>query len=211
VGKIIGVQPPAKHLAGKEPEQVRQGEYSLFSIGLKERPVAKVFFRPEESHGRSGIACILTPLGKWNSYISDYLLWLGLQEHSISNFHMNGFAAIKTGGVNFYLFTREKPADRQRFKRSLAKPFLLTVDSDAKLGGKIVKGCERSDEIRTGGKPSGYSLGKKLMKDISALLHGDAQFFRYFRIMGSLPGFHHTLHNEMKGFIQVTNVHGLTS
>jgi hypothetical protein len=124
---------------------------------------------------------------------------------------MNGFAAIKTGGVNFYLFTREKPADRQRFKRSLAKPFLLTVDSDAKLGRLIVKRRERSDEIRTWSKPSWDSLRKKLMKDLSAFLHGDAQFFRYFRIVGSLPGFHHTPHNEMKSFIQVTDVHGLSS
>ena len=119
---------------------------------------------------------------------------------------MNGFATIKTGGVNFYLFTREKPADRQRFESSLAKPFLLAVDSDAKLGRLIVKWRERSDEIRTGGKPSGDSLGEKIMKDLPALLHGDAQFFRYFCIVWRLPGLNHVFHNEMKGFIQFTEV-----
>jgi hypothetical protein len=148
----------------------------------------------------------LTPLGKWNSYVSNYLLRISLQYDTITDIYANRLPAIQAGCIDLNRFPRKKPADRQRFKRSLAKPFLLTFDSNAKLGGKIVKRRERSDEIRTGGKPSGDSPGKKLMKDLPALLHGDAQFFRYFCIMWRLPGLNHALHNEMKGFIQFTEV-----
>jgi hypothetical protein len=204
MGKIVRIQSPAKHFAGKEFEQVRQWKYSLFSIGLEERPVVKVFFRPEESHGRSGIAGVAAPLRKRNGHIGNHFLRIGLQYHPIANFYMDRFTAIQTGRVYLYCFTRKKPADRQRFEGSLAEPFLLTVDGDAKLGGLIVEGRKGSNEIRVGGQPPWNSWREKFMQYLSTLFHGNPQFFRYFRIMGRLSACHHTLHNEVKSLIQCT-------
>ena len=47
----------------------------------------------------------------------------------------DGFPAIQTHGIDSYRLTGKEPADRQRFERSLAEPFLLSVDRDPVLGG----------------------------------------------------------------------------
>jgi len=70
LGKVIRVQAPAKKLAGKELDQIRQWDDAIFGGGIKEGPVMKVFFRPEEVHGASGITDFLVPVPKWNGNVS---------------------------------------------------------------------------------------------------------------------------------------------
>lgn len=51
-------------------------------------------------------------------------------------------AAIETGGIYPYRFTRKDPADRQGFEASLGEPSLVSVDGDAVLRGEVVEGRE---------------------------------------------------------------------
>lgn len=95
----------------------------------------------------------MEPLGERNGHISDQTLGISLLYDPIADLDLDRLTAIQAGGIDLNRFPRKKPADRQRLKRSLAKPFLLTVDSNSELRGEIVKRCERSDEIRIGKKP----------------------------------------------------------
>jgi len=95
----------------------------------------------------------MEPLGERNGHISDQTLGISLLYDPIADLDPDRLTAIQAGGIDLNRFPRKKPADRQRLKRSLAKPFLLTVDSDSELRGEIVKRCEGSDEIRIGKKP----------------------------------------------------------
>jgi len=54
-------------------------------------------------------------------------------------------AAKKNPFLNLHCFTWEKPADRQRFEPSLAKPLLLTIYSDVVLGGEVTEWRKRAD------------------------------------------------------------------
>jgi len=63
-----------------------------------------------------------------------------IQDFSVPYLHSCRLPAIQAWGVNSDCFPGKKPADRQRFECSLAKPLLLTVDGDAKLSWKVVKG-----------------------------------------------------------------------
>jgi len=78
LGKVIRVQAPAKKLAGKELDQVRQWNDAIFGGGIKADPVTKVFFRPEEVHGASGIADVFVPIPKWNGHVSHDAFRLGI-------------------------------------------------------------------------------------------------------------------------------------
>jgi hypothetical protein len=69
----------------------------------------------------------------------------GLFDFTIAHFNRDLFTAIEAWGFDTHLFSWEKPADRQRFKGSLSKPFLLAVNRDPKLGGLIVERSEGSD------------------------------------------------------------------
>ena len=74
--------------------------------------------------------------------MADHSFRIGLFDDAVAHFNGDGFSAIETRGFDTDLFPRKQPADRQRFKRSLRKPFLLAVNRDAELGGLIVKGSE---------------------------------------------------------------------
>ncbi len=54
---------------------------------------------------------------------------------SISNFYGHGEPAVQTWAIDANRFSWKKPADRQRFKASLAEPLLLTVHSNPVLSG----------------------------------------------------------------------------
>jgi hypothetical protein len=93
-----------------------------------------VFFRPEEVHGTSGTGKVLEPFPEGDSHIPDYVLGICAQNDSIADLHLDGFSAIEARGIDSNRFPGKEPADRQRFKSSLAKPFLLTIDSNTVLG-----------------------------------------------------------------------------
>ena len=59
----------------------------------------------------------------------------------------DGLPAVEAHGIDSYRLTGKEPADRQRFERSLAEPFLLSVDSQPVLGRKIVEGSEGYDGV----------------------------------------------------------------
>lgn len=71
--------------------------------------------------------------------MADDAFRIGLFDNTVAHFNGDRFSAIEAGGVDTHLLPGEKPADRQRFKSSLSKPFLLTVNCDPELGGQIVK------------------------------------------------------------------------
>jgi hypothetical protein len=115
-------------------------------------------FRPEAIHGASGETRIFHPFPERHGDVSHKTRRvLLIQDLTILKYDLEGFTAIETGETDGYFLAREKPADRQRFKGSLAEPFLLPLDGDAVLGGEIVKRGEGDDLVGSGGKPAGYS------------------------------------------------------
>ena len=71
--------------------------------------------------------------------MADDTFRIGFFDYPVAHVNGDRFTAIKAWGVDAHLFPGEKPADRQRFKRSLGKPFLLAVNRDAELSGLIVE------------------------------------------------------------------------
>jgi hypothetical protein len=53
-----------------------------------------------------------------------------------------GLATIEAHRIDPYRLPRKEPADRQRFKRSLAEPFLHTVNCQTVMRREIVEGGE---------------------------------------------------------------------
>jgi hypothetical protein len=171
-----------------------------------------MLLRPEEVHGASGIGNILEPLPEGHSYIPDHTSRFSLQNNSVPDLHADGLSAVETRRIDLNRLSRKKPADRQRFKSSLAEPLLLAIDGDAILGGEIVEGSKRSDEIRIWKKPSRDPGSEKVMEGLSSLLHSDAQFRRDLRIMGRLAGLYHSPHDEMECSFEFARfTHGFTS
>ena len=74
--------------------------------------------------------------------------------HAVTNLDANGFAAIRAGGVDLNRFPGEKPADRQRFEGSLAKPLLLPIDRNSELRGKVIERCKRYDQVTSRVQPA---------------------------------------------------------
>jgi hypothetical protein len=161
-----------------------------------------MLLRPEEVHGASRIGNILEPLPEGHSDIPDHILGFGLQNHSIADLHPDGFSTIEARRIDLNRLSRKKPADRQRFESSLAEPFLLAIDRNTILGGEIVEGSKRGDEIRVGEEPPRDPGSEKLMEGLSALLHRDIQFRCNLRIMGRLTGLYHLTHNDMECFFE---------
>ena len=113
-----------------------------------------MFFRPEESHGASGIARVLPPLRKGKGHVTDQIFRVGFQEIPIADLDLNRFTTVQTWGIYLDDLTWKKPADRQRLKRSLGKPFLMTFNRNFKLGGEVVERRKRGDEIGVWVEPS---------------------------------------------------------
>ncbi len=150
LGKVIGLQPPAKILAREKLDQVRQWNDAIFGGRIKADPVTNVFFRPEEVHGASGITDVFVPIPKWNGHVPHDTFRFGIQNNSISHLHPNRQPAIQTWCIYPHRFPWKEPADCQRFEPSLGKPLLLAVDGYSVLGGKIIEWGKGGDEICLG-------------------------------------------------------------
>ncbi len=74
-----------------------------------------------------------------NSHISHHPFGLNPEEDAIFYIQPHRQPTIQTGCIDPNRFPREKPADRQRLKGSLAKPLLLAIDRQAILSWKIVE------------------------------------------------------------------------
>jgi hypothetical protein len=145
VGDPIRVQAFAKIPARKELHQILQSYNSFFGPGIELRPVSNVFFRPEEIHRASGVRDVVEPLPEGNRHIGNQAFRLSVKHYSITNFHANGESAIQTRTIYTDRFPWEEPADRQRFKSSLPKPFLPAIDGYSVVSGKVVEGSKRGD------------------------------------------------------------------
>jgi hypothetical protein len=77
-----------------------------------------------------------------------------LEQLAVFDLNLDGFTAVQTRCVDLNRFSRKKPADCQRLKRSLGKPLLLTIDGNPKLSRQMVERRERRNEIRIGIQPS---------------------------------------------------------
>ncbi len=130
-----------------------------------------MLFRPEEIHGTSGIRHVVEPILKGYRCISHYTYRFCIQDCSILHFHADRRTTIQTRSINLYCFTWKKPADRQRFEPSLAEPLLLTIDSDAVLGGKVAEWRKRADVVGIGKQPGRKAGWKKLMQGFTSLLY----------------------------------------
>jgi hypothetical protein len=171
-----------------------------------------VFFRPEEIHGTSGIRDVLEPLPEGNGHVSHHISGFCIQNDPIPDLHPNGLSTIQTRGIDLNRLAREKPANRQRFKSSLAEPFLLTIDGNAVLGGEIVEGSEGGNKIGIGKEPSRDPGSKKLTEGLSPFLDRDSDLGCNLRIVRRLASLHHSPHDDMEGSVKMGRfTHGLTS
>jgi hypothetical protein len=106
-----------------------------------------MLFRPEEVHRASGIGSVFKPFPKGHSHIAHQTFRLGSKNFSITDLHPIREPTIEAGSIDLDRFPWKEPADRQRFEPSLAKPFLLPLDGDPVLSGKIVKWGKGGDVV----------------------------------------------------------------
>jgi len=201
VRNVIRVQTSGKEAAGKELDHIRQRDDAIICSMLKTAPVANMFFRPEEIHGASGVREVGEPILEGNGGISDQSLRSRAPYLTILHFKQDRRTTIETWCIDPDNFAGKKPADRQRFETSLCKPLLLTVDCDAVLCGKVVKGWKRGNVIGLGKEPPRKSRGKKLMQALSPLFDRNAQFGPEFRVVGRLTCLNHAFHDDLEGLV----------
>ena len=101
-----------------------------------------MFFRPEEIHCASGIGDVFEPLPKRDRCVRYQAFRFGTLDYTILHLHSDRQPTVETGGVDLNRLSWKEPADRQRLESSLGEPFLLSLDSDSILSGKIVKRSE---------------------------------------------------------------------
>ena len=170
MGNIIRVQASGKQIAGEQPDHVRQRDDPFLGVWLKTTPVKNMLFRPEEIHCASSIGDVFEPVPKRYGCIRHRTFRFGILDYTVFHSHVDRGTAIETRCIDLDSFTRKEPTDRQRLESSLGEPFLLTLDSDPVLGGKVVKGCERGDVVGIRIQPTGKSREKKLMQCPSPFL-----------------------------------------
>ncbi len=198
----IRVQPLPEIAARKQFDQIAQGDDSFLSSFLEIRPIANMLFRPEEIHCASGIGRVFEPFPEGNSDISDHAFRFRAQDAAVTHFQNNRKSAVKTWTIHPNRLAGEKPADRQRFKASLAEPFLLAVYGYPVLGWQVVERSKGRNQAGVRKEPPRNSRLKQSVKGFSPLFHGEAQFAGQFGVMWGLAGFHHAFHDEVKRSIQ---------
>jgi hypothetical protein len=213
MGMIVFIPPSFEVGSGKKLQQIRKW-YNPFIRSLdKGGPVAKMLFRPEEIHGASGIGGIFKPFPEGHGDVSLVSRrFLVVEDLAVLKDDLKGLAAIETGKIHRHRLTGEKPADRQRFKGSLAEPFLLAFNGDAVLGGKIVERRERDNQVGSRVKPSRYARGEKIVEGLSAFFYRKTEFGCQFGVKRGLAGFYHAFHDGMKGLVEHSEfTHGWVS
>jgi hypothetical protein len=122
------------------------------------------------------MAHVLTPFPERDRHIGHVRFGLLIQNLSILNLDPQVFSAIKTGEIDRHRLAGKKPADRQRFKSSLAEPLLPPVYGNAVLGGKIVERRKGDDVVRPRIQPSGDAGVEKVVKRFSPFFDRQSQF-----------------------------------
>jgi hypothetical protein len=92
-----------------------------------------MLFRPEEMNTASGVRPVLRPLTQRNINISTYANWGFVLNNTITHNNLKGFTTIQARCIDLNSLSLKYPADRQGFKASLSKPFLLSFNSNTVL------------------------------------------------------------------------------
>jgi hypothetical protein len=161
MGKIIRISAVREVWAREQPHQISQGNDTAPLFFTKTIPFTKVFFRPEEVHGTSGVGYVEDPLSYGDGDMANQFFRFFNLNLAVLNLNMNRFTTIETYRINSYRLTRKKPADRQRFKRSLAKPLLFAVNGQAVIGRQIIERGKGYDVIGLGIKPTREPEGRE--------------------------------------------------
>ena len=132
---------------------LRERKNCLIGSRAKFRPVSRMNFRPEEMDTASCKGPILCPLAQRDIYIAMDTGGCFIFYDPVTNNNPHRFSAIQARRVNLHSSSREYPADRQGFKSSLCKPFLLTVNSNPVLRRLIVEWREGGNEVGSRVKP----------------------------------------------------------
>ena len=156
-GEIVRLQSFTEKVTGERFNEISQGNQAALFLGIVTGPMMKMFFRPEEVHGTSGKREALHPLQKRHGYMTNDPLGFGFLKLSVFDLDPDRFAAIQTGRIYLNCLTRKKPADRQRFERSLAEPFLPVVNSDPVLVREIVKWRHGNEKVCFREEPARYT------------------------------------------------------
>jgi hypothetical protein len=202
VGDIILIHAPFEVGPGEKLDHIGQGCDSFLAAFGKGIPMANMLFRPEEVHGASGVSWIFKPFPKRNRDIGHVSRGVFIQYFAVSEHHSEWFTAIETRKIYGYRLARKEPADRQRFKSSLAEPFLLPIYGDMVLGGKIIERGEGNNEISSRGEPSWYPGDKEFAEHLFTFSDGKPEWAGQFRVEWRLASFHHASHNDMECSIQ---------
>jgi hypothetical protein len=72
-----------------------------------------------------------------------------------------GLPTIEAHRIDSYRLPRKEPADRQRFKRSLAEPFLHAVYSQSVMRREIVEGGKGNDVVGLRVEPTRETEGRE--------------------------------------------------
>lgn len=109
-----------------------------------------MFFRPEEIHAPSCKGPVPGPFAQGNIGVShDPRRALAFQ-NTITQDNTHGLATIQARRIDLDGLTREGPANCQGIEASWRIPFLLAVNRNAILRGKIVKRPNGDDKVGAG-------------------------------------------------------------
>ena len=137
----LGTVPRSTH----DRQDVCQRQNAFLRSRLKFRPVSHMLFRPEKMDAVSRVRPIFSPFADREINIAtDFIRALRFNS-AVSYLDLHRFATVQTGRVNLNCLPFEHPADRQGFKPSLGKPFLLAIDGQAILGRQIIERGKRGD------------------------------------------------------------------
>lgn len=154
-GEIVGSGAGFKSFRAESIRPKRQRFYIRLVGGVELRPIAAMLFRPEEVHARSPVRPTFSGAApaEFAVQIPDHRFRFNRKHGLIPHLDHHGFPAIEARSVQPYRLPRKEPADRQRFKPSLAEPILPSVDGEAILSGQIVKWGEGDDIVGTRMEP----------------------------------------------------------
>jgi hypothetical protein len=102
-------------------------------------PVSYMLFRPEEMDATSCKRPVCCPFPQRNINIPANSIRVHVFDDAVAHNDPNRLAAIQARRINLYCLSRKYPADRQGFKTSLCKPFLMSIHGKAILSRLIVE------------------------------------------------------------------------
>jgi hypothetical protein len=98
-----------------------------------------MIFHPEEMDAASREWPVFCPLTEGNIGVSADPGRVFTLYDTVPHNYLQELAAIKTRRINLDCLSWKYPADRQGFKPSLPKPFLLPFDSNTVLSRQVVE------------------------------------------------------------------------